>query len=327
MIRNMWYAVLNSKEVKAGKPVGVERLGEKLVFWRDAEGRVSCIADRCAHRGASLAAGKLVDGHVQCPFHGLEFDGTGKCVFIPANGRVSPVPENFAVISYPVREEHDFIWIFWGDKQEELPELPFFGDIGRGFSYYEVRDPWNCHYSRCIENQLDVVHLPFVHATTIGKGNRTVVNGPRVKTTEDGMNVWVYNEVDRGQVPQKPEETPEPVTGRQHLHFRFPNIWQNFLSDKVRIFISFVPVNEHHTILYMRFYQKFMPAPLLRGLINWFGGVFSTVIAHQDRRVVETQLPDKTGLKMGENLLQGDLPILAYRRGREKLKGTETHGK
>ena len=45
----------------------------------------------------------------------------------------------------------------------------------------------------------------------------------------------------------------------------------------------------------------------------------NTIIAHQDRRVVVTQLPKRTTLKMGEKLIQGDFPIVAYRRRREEL--------
>ena len=54
MIRNQWYVVLESQEVKH-KPIGVTRMGEKLVFWRDAQGQVHCLRDRCAHRGAALS--------------------------------------------------------------------------------------------------------------------------------------------------------------------------------------------------------------------------------------------------------------------------------
>ncbi len=35
MIRNQWYAILESSEVRRGKPVGVTRMGEKLVAWRN----------------------------------------------------------------------------------------------------------------------------------------------------------------------------------------------------------------------------------------------------------------------------------------------------
>ena len=61
MIKNQWYAVLESKEVKKGKLLGVTRLGEKLVFWRDHENGIICLRDKCAHRGAQLSIGKICD--------------------------------------------------------------------------------------------------------------------------------------------------------------------------------------------------------------------------------------------------------------------------
>ncbi len=91
MIPNQWYAVLDSNEVPKGKTIGVTRMGEKLVFWRDAQGKVSCLRDACPHRGVALSTGKVLGDHVQCPFHGFEFDTSGRCVLIPANGRNGPI--------------------------------------------------------------------------------------------------------------------------------------------------------------------------------------------------------------------------------------------
>jgi phenylpropionate dioxygenase-like ring-hydroxylating dioxygenase large terminal subunit len=106
MIKNLWYAVLSSEQVPKNKPVGFMRLGERLVFWRDDTGKAHCFYDKCAHRGASLALGDIIDGHVRCPFHGLEYDVTGRCVKIPANGKNAPVPEAFKMRSYPVHEQY-----------------------------------------------------------------------------------------------------------------------------------------------------------------------------------------------------------------------------
>ena len=71
MIRNQWYSVLESKGVGA-RPVGVTRMGERLVFWCYGDG-VNCLRDQCVHRGAALSAGVVVDGEIQCPFHGLRY--------------------------------------------------------------------------------------------------------------------------------------------------------------------------------------------------------------------------------------------------------------
>jgi len=132
------------------------------------------------------------------------------------------------------------------------------------------------------------------------------------------MFVYVYNEVDRGQKPLKPEEIPAPH-GPFRLAFLFPNLWQNHISEDVRIVAAFVPVDDEHTLLYLRFYQKFVRVPLLRELLNALAMPFNLYVAHQDRRVVTTQRPKPSALKMGEKLIQGDAPIVAYRTRRQAL--------
>ena len=123
MIRNQWYAVMDSSQIKS-KPVGVTRMGERLVFWRDADGKVSCLYDTCAHRGVMLSKGKVIGGCLQCPFHGLEYDASGRVTAIPANGMKTPVPDGFKVKSYPTHEAHGFVWIWWGDNPPESPAAP-----------------------------------------------------------------------------------------------------------------------------------------------------------------------------------------------------------
>ncbi|MGQ9456658.1 MAG: Rieske 2Fe-2S domain-containing protein [Anaerolineae bacterium] len=322
MIPRQWYVVLDSREVR-DKPVGVTRLGEKLVFWRDAEGQVHCLRDRCAHRGVALSKGKLLpSGRLQCPFHGFEYDASGRVRVIPANSRQAPVPEQFRVQAYPTYEAHDFIWIWWGEEPpEDLKPPRFFEDLGEEFSYAQAVDPWKAHYSRVIENQLDPIHLPFVHHNTIGRGNRTIGDGPVVRWAGDDMfYVYVHSRVDDGTPPLQPEEV-EVSQDQVHLEFVFPNLWQNHISEDVRVVAAFVPVDEDHTLLYLRFYQKFLRVPLLRDLVNRVAMPFNLLVAHQDRRVVETQVPKASGLVMGEKLVQGDRPIVEYRRRREQLKG------
>lgn len=318
MIPDQWYAILESSEVAEGRPVGVTRMGEKLVLWRENDGGLVCLRDRCVHRGAALSGGKITKDGIECPFHGLKYDRTGRCTIIPANGKDTPVPERFKVPSYTVREEYGFIWIWWGEPQEDYPPVPFFSDIDDSFSYLTLRDHWTTHYSRAIENQLDVAHLPFVHKNTIGRAGRTLVNGPRARLDGNKILVWFDNEVDRGQKPLKPDEMPEP--GRPALlHFLFPNIWQNRLSEDLKIVVAFSPVDEENTVLYVRMYQRTVRVPILRELFNFIGGLGNRVILDQDRRVVVTQQPKRTELKMGERLFQADRPIVMYRRRRQEL--------
>ena len=317
MIFNQWYAVLESKELKKGRLIGVTRFGEKLVFGRKSDGTIMCLKDKCAHRGAALSAGKLRGDRIQCPFHGFEYDSTGQCQLIPANGRNNPVPPRFRVNSYKIEEKHGFIWVWHGEKKSEYPPIPFFEELSK-FSYRSYQDHWNVHYSRAIENQLDVVHLPFIHYNTIGRGNKTLVDGPVTKLIEDEINVWVSNRKDDGSLPLKVEDLPDPK-GDPIVKFRFPHVWRLAPTGKMKIFLAFTPVDEENTILYMRFYQKFTKIPPFKQLINWFGVRFSKIIVRQDKRVVITQQPKKSFLKMGENLITGDLPIVKYRMRRQEL--------
>jgi phenylpropionate dioxygenase-like ring-hydroxylating dioxygenase large terminal subunit len=317
MIKNQWYIVLSSKELK-DKPIGLTRFGEKLVMWRTKDG-IACISDRCAHRGASLSKGKVIDGHIQCPFHGFQYNPNGRVILIPANGRNFEVPENFKVKSYKAKEKNGFIFVFYGDEDRASTEPSFFDWIDESYSYAELIDPWKTHYSRCIENQLDPIHLPFVHYNTIGRGGRTIVDGPVVEWFDsDKMRFYMFSRKDDGTPPKKPEKL-KGQKSKVYLEFIFPNLWQNHISDNFFIVAAFVPVDEENSLVYVRSYVKLTKVKFIDKLIAKFSAPFNRVILHQDRRVVETQIPKKTMLKMDENLVQGDLPIIQYRKRREEL--------
>lgn len=320
MIPHQWYVVLTSKEVRR-KPVGVTRFGEKMVFWRDEAGHVSCLLDRCPHRGVELSKGKVVGDHLQCPFHGFEYDTSGLAMLIPANGRNGRLPKALRVAGYPTHEAHGFIWIWWGeDPPADLAPPKFFDDLDANFTSATIQQRWDTHYSRVIENQLDVMHLPFLHHNTIGKGNRTVVDGPGLEWVgDDEFRIYVFNRHDDGTQPLKPNQVRVPPANGIRIDFIFPNLWQNRLGEDVRIVAAFVPVDSGFTLLYLRFYQRFLRLPVLRSIVTWAAMPMNWFIAHQDRRVVITHQPQSSGLRIGEVLVQGDLPIVEYRRRRQQL--------
>lgn len=319
MIWNQWYAVLESKEVKKNRVIGATRMGEKLVFWRDQDGEVACLWDKCAHRGVKLSIGKVIDGEIQCPFHGLQYDSSGKCTVIPSRGRAAKVPENFKVHHYPARDEHGMIWIWWGDVQEEYPPIPFFDNIDKSFDYATHVCRWTVHYSRAIENQLDVSHLPFVHYNTIGRGGKTVCDGPYVEADEKELKAWVMNRKDDGTLSLLPKEVKKPARATS-LHFKYPNVWQLNLAGPLKVVAFFSPVDEENTVIYLRFYQNFVKIPGLKQLTTRLSMLMNNKILHQDRRVVLTQQPKKTAYKMKENLFPADYPIAMYRKFRQELR-------
>ena len=270
----------------------------------------------------AFSAGKLIGDHIQCPFHGFEYDKSGICKLVPANGVGSEPPKALQVRSYPVREEHGFIYLWWGEPVNELPPVPWFESIGDNMVYTTLRDHWSNHYARAIENQLDVVHLPFIHYNTIGRGNRTLVNGPIAREENHWLgdhliNIWVYNEADKGQKPKKASELPEPMR-RPYLQFRYGNLWHNWIAENLRVVLAFAPIDDETTLMYLRYYHT-VRFPILRHLYGWLGSLGNLVIERQDRRVVITQRPHRPDLGNGEILIHGDNPIVLYRKIRREL--------
>ncbi len=319
MIKNQWYAVLSSHMLKRGQILGVRRFGEDIIFFRTEDGKAGCLNSLCAHRKASLKNGWIQDDHIKCPFHGIEYDATGKCVYVPSDGKSSLQDyTRFHMKSYPVREIGGIVFVWYGDK-EPVGEPDVFDVVTDGsFTYDHVEDCWEVDYSRVIENQLDVSHLAFVHHNTIGRGNRTVCNGPKVVWLDDNtMRTSANNEVDSGQTPKGADEAEIKST---NLTFRFPNMWLNHVTDKIMILAFFVPVDDEHAIIALRFYNRITGVRVIDKLIAKLGSKANTVVERQDKRIVETQLPKKTGLSIGESLVAADLPIMEYRRRRAELQ-------
>lgn len=145
MIKNNWYAILPSKEVKKNRPIGIKRLDLNLVLFRDQRGNITCLTDRCSHRGAGLSKGKIKDDCIKCPFHGIEFNSKGECQLIPALGVSNQNNlDRFNIQRHIVREENEIVFLWYGDEDKVVEPIPFFHDyIDENYVYSELRDHWN----------------------------------------------------------------------------------------------------------------------------------------------------------------------------------------
>jgi phenylpropionate dioxygenase-like ring-hydroxylating dioxygenase large terminal subunit len=164
-LRNYWYPVLRVDDL-GDRPVGIERLCEKLVVWRDEDGTPRVFVDRCAHRAAPLSLGDIVDGRLQCRYHGLQYDGSGQCRLAPIELRQDgPQAQRLRVHSYPTRVLGGMIWAYLGDV-EKFPPADIDTDVA-------VSDPdyvsivsesvWDANWLLVHDNTIDPFHLPFLH--------------------------------------------------------------------------------------------------------------------------------------------------------------------
>ncbi|WP_172382315.1 aromatic ring-hydroxylating dioxygenase subunit alpha [Streptomyces sp. MNP-20] len=164
MIPNQWYPILRTKDVKRDAPTGVKRLGEELVLWRDLSGTLVCQSARCPHKGANLSDGRVVGNSLACPYHGFRYDAGGACRLIPALGTEGRIPASLRIDTYEVREKYGLVWLWWGEKREELPDIELPHELAEHPRPYETIT-WSrpVHYTRYIESLLEFYHVTFVH--------------------------------------------------------------------------------------------------------------------------------------------------------------------
>ena len=159
-LRNAWY-VAGWADALVG-PQAKVFLDTPVALFRDDAGIAHAIGGRCPHRFAPLGHGKVVDGALQCPYHGLRFAADGACVFSPHPG-AAPPPTQVAV--YPLVERHALLWIWFGDPARAdaaaIPDFAWLTDprieTVRGATIAEG------HYELYTDNILDLSHAGFVH--------------------------------------------------------------------------------------------------------------------------------------------------------------------
>ena len=79
LMRQHWLPACMSEEVAEpdGAPVRVQLLGERLVAFRDTQGRLGVVDEHCPHRRASLALGRNEECGLRCLYHGWKIDVEG----------------------------------------------------------------------------------------------------------------------------------------------------------------------------------------------------------------------------------------------------------
>jgi phenylpropionate dioxygenase-like ring-hydroxylating dioxygenase large terminal subunit len=186
-LRNLWYPVLPSWRLHQA-PLGITRLGEDLVLWRDKDGAVHALEDRCPHRGARLSLGWNLGERVACWYHGVEVNGDGVIAAVPAVQSSSLVGK-CAVRRYAAREVHGAIFVYFGDaRHPQPPALEFPEQLeSPQWSSFLCTAHWKCNYRYAIENVMDPMHGTYLHAQShsMAEGDRTAEF--RIRNTPTGL--------------------------------------------------------------------------------------------------------------------------------------------
>lgn len=186
-IRNLWHPVAASWQVK-NAPVGLTRLGERIALWRDADGQVHAIEDRCPHRGARMSLGWNLGDRLACWYHGVELDMGGVVRSVPAINNCT-LEGKKCVRSYPVQERAGAIFLWFGIDPDVAPgplELPAEVE-GDEWSRFLCVSNWKVNYRYAVDNVMDPMHGAYLHAVSHSMAYGDKQAEMRVRKTPTGL--------------------------------------------------------------------------------------------------------------------------------------------
>lgn len=306
---HVWTA-LGASDLLRRRPLALQVAGERLVLFRDAAGVAHALVDRCPHRGVQLSLGRVVDGCLECPFHGWRFAGDG------ANRGVPWDPDArrdlLGATPVPLRERGGLLWLYTAPGREaagepEVPELL----LRPGVRVCGFAATWRTHWTRAMENMLDWPHLPFIHRRTIGR-SLPYAGGARMDIAWEARPWGAHTTIT---IDGKPQDGA--------LDYRFPNAMQLSVPTRGRV-LGFMtvclPVDERTTSMVFLTVRDFMRPRVFDRLFH----LANRRIAEEDRAVLESSDPAEVPPPGDERSVRLDEPTLRFRKlYRERLRGSD----
>ena len=258
LLRRYWFPIARTPELDAEPVLAITLLGENLALFRSESGALGLVAQRCPHRGASLAYGIPEDDGLRCPYHGWKFGRGGQCLEQPAEPADSSFKDRIKVPAYPVQELGGLIWAYLGP--EPVPLLPRWDIL--------VRDELDrtigvthlpCNWLQIMENSMDPIHFEWLHAVYGNYVNKRqgkpAAMTPR-KHEEIAFDVFEYGIYKRRLLEGEDPATSEDwLTGHPVI---FPYILA--VGDHTRPTLQIrVPMDDTHTLHY--WYRADLRAP------------------------------------------------------------------
>lgn len=318
LLRCYWHPIAASSELPLGSVLPVKLLGENLALYRSDSGDLGLMAERCPHRGASLAFGIPEEGGLRCPYHGWKFDDHGQCVEQPAEPVDSTFCHRIRIPAYPIKELGGLIWAYLG--AEPIPLLPRFDlfardDLDRSISISHLP----CNWLQIMENSLDPVHREYLH----GMYSNYVLKmqGKKQADPEPHHEKLAFDEFEFGITKRRLVEGQSEDCDDWRIGH--PMLWPNILSVGNEDNPSFqirVPLDDANTRHYWYLakprpdgsgQQEHIPVADLP-FMDESGRFIVDTISGQDMMVWVTQGPiaDRTTERLGTS----DKGVILYRR-------------
>lgn len=189
--KDFWYVVAESRELAHNQVLSRTVMGEWLAVFRDENGKVVAMRDRCAHRGAQISKGSCRNGKVTCPYHGWTYDGSGRVTSIPSEGPRGTAGQRHGT-PFLALEQDDFIYVCLSESTSFRPfSVPCYGKAG--YTTIRLQNRFQNSVINCAENFVDIPHTTYVHPKIFRDPKGEVLRA-KVRLENGSVIVEYFNE-------------------------------------------------------------------------------------------------------------------------------------
>ncbi len=293
LLKNIWYYAVPANALKRGKTIAKVMLKEPILIGRDKDGKPFAVRDVCPHQGVPFSNGSFDGEKLMCCFHGWRFDTKGVCTDIPSLVEGQSFNKcSIKTKSYPCIESQGSIFIYFGDKTDELPPPPQApGLTGLTWDKTTTTLLLPTHIDFAAAALIDPAHVPYVHKSWWWRSSKNVYLKEK-KYKPDG-NGWTM-------VRHKPSKNAPIFKAfgenfETEIGFRLPGCRIEQIIFRGRTLLSGIscltPIDDTHTELTHTTYWTIPGfAALLTPIVNYFVHEF----LGQDRDIAQMQ---EVGLK------------------------------
>jgi phenylpropionate dioxygenase-like ring-hydroxylating dioxygenase large terminal subunit len=308
LARSWQIAALSSQLQR--KPLARTIADTPLVLFRSSDGRAAALIDRCPHRNYPLSEGRVIEGAVQCPYHGWRFAPDGACVEVAGCDLTAPEGRRLSAATVEVRETNGAVMVRLTPGGGELPDLGVWDAADHDHFWWE-QGLWRGRTLDAIENVMDPFHTNHVHDGVIRRSTKRMAATISVRAGED----WIESIIEQ---PERDlgwmSRLLEPPRDRSVTRLFAPNIiqarWEGTTALTLCVTVFFTPVTPTSLMLFARFTTPKGRGPgwLKQAAIRLF---MERVVA-QDRHALATQL-DTIERFGAPRFLQGPGDVLGAR--------------
>jgi phenylpropionate dioxygenase-like ring-hydroxylating dioxygenase large terminal subunit len=243
-VNKAWHLIALSAKLKVGQSRSYKVAGTSIVLFRTTKG-LSAMIDRCPHRNYPLSKGRVVDDHIECPYHGWRFGLDGSCASVPGCVLEQGQGQKLSATTIKVSEHGGGIFVCLDDEGGDKPVLPeLFGDPSLDYFWWE-QGVWSGRAFDAIENIMDPFHTTHLHHGLIRNRNQQVPVQLLVNSFGDGIEMVIeQNEPDKGLMSQFLEADRVRSCTRYYPPTTSQAIWEGKTKLTLCVTAFFTPVDD-----------------------------------------------------------------------------------